>query len=381
VTDVLITGGNGFVGRHLVEALQARGDRVRVLALPEEDTAWLQERGVAVHRGDIRDPATLTAPMRDAEGVLHLAAMMDVWRPLEDYRAVNVTGTANVCNAALRAGVGRLVHMSSSSVYGVVRGGPVTEEFPLRPFPDPYPVTKAEGDALVQRLIAVGLPAVIVRPDQIFGPGDRLHFGRLADRLRAGRGIVVGSGANTLPLLYVSDAVRGLLLALDHESAVGQAYNITNDRPLTQEGFYRAIAEDVGGRAPRVHVPLAILDLAARIAERTATMSRSPHRPPVTRLGVSFLGTNARFSIGKARRALGYGPRVDLREGIRLTAAWYRDQLGDSGIPPHESEEDAQDDDQRGRDRDRRQLGHRGGDRTGARPAWGQGRAGGAPRR
>ena len=200
--DVLVTGGNGFVGRHVVEALLDRGERVRVLALPGEDASWLEERGVAVHRGDICRRETLTVPMQGVEAVLHLAAMMDVWRPLRDYVAVNVAGTENVCRAALAAGVRRLVHMSSSSVYGMDWDVRVEENFALSPFPDPYPLSKAEGDTLVQRMIAEdGLPATIIRPDQIFGPGDRLHFGRTADRLRAGRAIVVGRGDNALPLV------------------------------------------------------------------------------------------------------------------------------------------------------------------------------------
>ena len=131
MSDVLVTGGNGFVGRHAVAALQERGDRVRVLALPGEDTGWLEARGVAVRWGDIRQADTLVAPMQGMDEVLHLAAMMDVWRPIEDYHAGNVTGTENVCRAALAAGVRRFVHMSSSSVYGVELGRAADESFPL----------------------------------------------------------------------------------------------------------------------------------------------------------------------------------------------------------------------------------------------------------
>jgi nucleoside-diphosphate-sugar epimerase len=323
--EVLVTGGNGFVGRHVVSALQARGDSVRALALPTEDTRWLEERGVAVHRGDVRHRDALVAPTEGVDGVLHLAAMMDVWRPMEDYHAVNVTGTENVCRAALAAGAPRVVHMSSSSVYGVALGRAADEGCPLTPFPDPYPITKAAADLLVQRMIAEDrLPAVIVRPDQIFGPGDHLHFGQMADRLRAGRGIVVGSGDNALPFVYVSDAVQGLLLALDHERALGRTYNITNDRPLTQQQLLYAIAHEIGGRAPRLHVPYRPLYVAGYIAERLTTLTRSSRRPPITRLGVAFFGTDNRYVIDKARRELGYAPQVSLREGVRLAAAWYR---------------------------------------------------------
>jgi nucleoside-diphosphate-sugar epimerase len=321
--EILVTGGNGFVGHHLVAALLARGDRVRVLALPGEDTSRLEERGVAVYRGDICRPETLTAPLRGVEAVFHLAAMMDVWRPMRDYVAVNVTGTKNVCNAALAVGIRRLVHMSSSSVYGMTWNMPVDERFPLAPFDDPYPITKAEGDQLVDRMvIEQGLPATIIRPDQIFGPGDRLHFGRMADRVRAGTAIIVGRGDNALPLVYVSDIVQGLLLGLDHDDAVGEAFNITNDEPLTQQELFAAIAGEIGAKPPRVHVPYHALYAAAYAAERIGSIKRTL-RPPFTRLGVAFSGTDMRFSIDKARTRLGYAPRVSLREGIRRAAAWH----------------------------------------------------------
>jgi nucleoside-diphosphate-sugar epimerase len=322
--ELLITGGNGLLGRHLVAALQDRGDAVRVLVLPAEDSSWLDRRGLAVHRGDVRRPETLAVLTRGVDAVLHLAGMMGVWRPLDDYQAVNVTGTENVCRAALGAGA-RVVHVSSWTVYGMALGEPARESFPLRPFREPYAITKAAGDLVVQRMIADdGLAAVIIRPGTFFGPGDRLHFGRIADRLRAGRGIIVGPGDNALPLVYVTDVVQGILLALDHERAAGQAYNITNDRPLTQKQLMHAIARELGTGPPRLHVPYHALYAAGYAAERLAKVTRSSRRPPVTRLGVAFFGTDNRYSIDKARRELGYAPRVALREGIRLTANWYR---------------------------------------------------------
>jgi nucleoside-diphosphate-sugar epimerase len=326
--EILVTGGNGFVGHHVVRALLDRGDRVRILALPDEDVHELHERGVTVHRGDICRQETLRKPMEGAEAVLHLAAMMHVWRPLGDYLAVNVTGTKNVCEAALATGIRRFVHMSSSSVYGMAWGLPVDEGFELSPFRDPYPVSKAMSDKMVQRMIAEeGLPAVIIRPDQIFGPSDRLHFGETADRLHAGRGIIVGRGDNLLPLIYVDDAVQGLLLALDHRRAVGQAFNITNDQPLTQLEFLQAIAHEIDARPHWLHIPYRGLYLAAYAAERLASAKGGWRRPPITRLGVAFLGSDVRYSNGKARQQLGYAPQVPLRDGVRLAASWYRQDL------------------------------------------------------
>jgi nucleoside-diphosphate-sugar epimerase len=323
--DILITGGNGLLGRHLVGALNLRGDRVRVLVLPTEDTRWLREQGVAIHSGDIRRPETLTASMRGVGAVFHLAGLMEAWRPMTDYRAVNVTGTENVCRAALTEGVSRIIHVSSWTVYGMSLGEPVREDFLLRPFNEPYASTKAAGDLAVQRMIVdEHLPAVIIRPGNFFGPGDHLHFARIAGRLSAGRGVIVGSGDNALPFVYVTDVVQGLLLALDHENAVGQAYNITSDRPLTQQQLLSAIAHEIGASVPRVHIPYHALYAAGYLAEHLTMVTGASCPPIVTRRGVKLFGTDNRHAIDKARRELGYAPRVELREGVRLAAAWYQ---------------------------------------------------------
>jgi nucleoside-diphosphate-sugar epimerase len=322
--EVLITGGNGLLGRHTIAALRERGDSVRVLALRGEDASALEERGVPVHRGDIRTPETLPPAMNGVDAVLHLAGMMGVWRPMADYHAVNVTGAENVCRAALAEGA-RVVHVSSWTVYGMNLGAAADERFPFDPFREPYAVTKAAGDEVVQRMIAEDkLPAVIIRPGTFFGPGDQLHFGRMADRLRAGKGVIVGKGDNALPFVYVTDVVQGLLLALDSESALGHAYNITNDRPLTQEQLLRAIAAEVGGSPPRVHIPYRPLYAAGYLAEKVSMATRSTSQPIVTRLGVKLFGTDNRHAIDRARRELGFEPRVDLEEGVRLAARWYR---------------------------------------------------------
>lgn len=282
---------------------------------------------MAIYSGDIRQPEALIEPMRGAECVFHLAAMMGVWRPMGDYYAVNVTGTENVCRAALEARVRRLVHISSWTVYGMNLDRAATEDQPLEPLNEPYAATKAEGDRLVQRLIAKeGLPAVIIRPGTFFGPGDRLHFGRIADRLRTGRWITVGAGRNALPFVYVSDVVQGLLLASSTERAVGQAYNITTDRPMTQQDAWRAIAEGIGAKPPRVRVPYHAMFAAGYVAEQVAKITRAQNQPIVTRLGVMLFGGDNRHSVEKARRELGYVPQVPLRDGVRLAADWYRRQ-------------------------------------------------------
>ena len=333
MTEILVTGGSGFLGRQVVKALRKRSESVRVLALPGEDTISLEIQGVDVYRGDIRDPQAVVAAMNGVEGVLHLAGMMGLWRPIEDYRAVNVTGTENVCRAALAEGA-RVVHVSSWTVYGMGLGEPVREDRPLRPLREPYAMTKAEGDLSVQRMIAEDqLRAVIIRPGTIFGPGSTLNFGRIADRLLAGRWIIVGSGRNALPLVYASDVVRGLLHALDEPHALGEAYNIGNDHSLSQREFLTAVAREIGARPPRIRVPYRALYSVAYVAERLAEATRSTREPVVTRHGVNLFGTDNRHAIDKARRELGYAPQVPLTQGIRLAASWYGQLADAAGVP------------------------------------------------
>jgi nucleoside-diphosphate-sugar epimerase len=324
--EILVTGATGFLAHHLIPALQARGHTVRGLVLPSEDATWLENRGVAIYPGDVRDPETLRDPMRGVDGVVHMAALMATWAPMSVHRAVHVTGTENVCRAALAADVERLVHLSSAITYTPGQQTPIREDFAQDPLHEPHAVTKAEGDKLVQRMIArEDLPAVIIRPEAMFGAYDRINFRRLADRLRAGKGIIIGSGRNAVPFVYVTDVVQGLMLALQHPRASGQAYNITNDDTMTAEEFLRAIAQEVGGKPPRVRVPYRAMYGAATVAEWIATATK--REPLVTRHGVQMFGSHNPLSIDKARRELGYEPKVPLREGIRLAGSWYRENV------------------------------------------------------
>jgi nucleoside-diphosphate-sugar epimerase len=320
---VLVTGATGLLGGHLIKELQQRREQIRALVLPLENVDKLIAQGVEVVRGDITDAKTLGPAVKDIEIIFHLAGMMGVWRPLADYRLVNVTGSANLYQAAQQAGVRRYVHTSSHTVYGLGHGRWLTEHDALRPDPDPYSLTKAEGDRLMRRLMLTSpVETVLLRPGTFFGPGDRLHFGRMAQKMKAGKGVIVGRGDNALPFCYVTDVVQGFLLAAYHEQAPGNVYNITNDHPLTQQEMFEAIADAVGGKHPTRHLPYWPIYFGSIVAEQVvARLTRT--RPLVTQLGAMMFGTDNRHSIEKARRELGYEPKVDLRDGIQLAAEWF----------------------------------------------------------
>lgn len=320
---VLITGATGLLGGHLIKELQQRGEDIRALVLPVENADKLEKQGVEVVRGDITDASTLKPAVQDVELIFHLAGMMGVWRPISDYRLVNVTGSENLYKAAQKAGVRRYVHTSSHTVYGLGYGRFLTENDALRPDPDPYSITKAEGDRLMRRLMLNSeVETVILRPGTFFGPGDRLHFGRMAQKMKDGKGVIIGKGDNALPFCYVTDVVQGFLLAAYHDNAPGNVYNITNDRPLTQLEMFNAIADAVNGIRPTRHLPYMPIYYGSIVAEKV--VARVAHtKPIVTQLGAMMFGSDNKHSVEKARRELGYEPKVDLRTGITLAAEWF----------------------------------------------------------
>ncbi|WP_165423569.1 NAD-dependent epimerase/dehydratase family protein [Ktedonosporobacter rubrisoli] len=321
---VLITGATGLLGGHLIKELQDRGEDIRALVLPVENADSLLKRGVEVVRGDITDASSLGPAVKDVELIFHLAGMMGVWRPLADYRLVNVSGSENLYKAAQKAKVRRFVHTSSHTIYGLGYGRFMTENDPLRPDPDPYSLTKAEADRLIRRLMLTSdMETVILRPGTFFGPGDRLHFGRMAQKVKDGKGLILGRGDNALPFCYVTDIVQGFLLAAYHKNAPGNAYNITNDRPLTQQEMFDAIADAVGGVRPTLHLPYLPIFYGATVAEWVFNTAHVNFKPPATQLGALMFGSDNKHSIAKARRELGFEPKVSLREGIKLAAEWF----------------------------------------------------------
>jgi len=307
----------------LIKELHQRGEQLRALVLPVENAEKLVAQGVEVVRGDITDAKTLGPAVKNVDLIFHLAGMMGVWRPLADYHLVNVTGSENLYKAAQAAGVRRYVHTSSHTVYGLGHGRYMNEHDPLRPDPDPYSLTKAAGDRLIRRLMLTSdMETVIVRPGTFFGPEDHLHFERMAQKMKAGKGVIIGSGYNALPFCYVTDVVQGFLLAAYHDQAPGNTYNITNDRPLTQLEMFNAIADAVGGVRPTLHLPYLPIYYGSIVAEKAvARLTRT--KPIVTQLGAMMFGTDNRHSIEKARKELSYEPKVDLRDGIELAAAWF----------------------------------------------------------
>ena len=322
----LLTGATGLLGGALATLLLERGQPVRALLQPGEDADRFTRAGLEICRGDLRDPASLRRAVDGIDVVLHCAARTGPWGPQADYDAVNVVGLGHLLLSAQQAAVRRIVHVSSVTVHGNDLRGHGDETSPLRAEPNPYNRSKIAGERMVERLVrTTGAPITVVRPGWIYGAGDRSSFGRIVETVRRGQMVQIGRGANHLPLIYVTDAARGVLLAADAPAGVGRTYVLVNDEPVTQERYLATIARELGVAAPRRRIPYRLAIAMAALAERAQGMLHPESPPPLTRFGVTMLGGDTRFSIERARTDLGFRPEIGVDEGVRRGIAWHED--------------------------------------------------------
>lgn len=322
---VLVTGATGFIGSHLLDTLVERGDEVRILARCGEDVKRLAQAGVKVYCGDLTDRPSVEAAVDGVERVLHCAARTGPWGSQVEYEIANVHGLKTLVEAAMAADVRRIVHVSSITVHGLDVGGTADETAPLRGGYDPYSRSKVAGEQLLQQLIRdKGVPVSIVRPGLVYGSRDTNSFGRFARLVEQGKMVIIGSGNNHLPLIYVRDVVQGILLASEADQAIGRAYLLVDDEPVTQRDYFNAIARELGVPPPRRHIPYRLALALSATAEAVGHLTRMKQPPPLMRFGLKQIAGENRFMIDRARSELGFVPQVSLAEGVREGIVWYR---------------------------------------------------------
>ncbi|WP_445366947.1 NAD-dependent 4,6-dehydratase LegB [Methylomonas sp. BW4-1] len=310
MNKVLVTGADGFIGSHLVEMLAASGFQVRALTQYNsfnswgwlEEAAWKNE--IEVICGDVRDPQFCRIACRDIDVVFHLAALIAIpysYQAPDSYVDTNIRGTLNICQAARDNGVKRLIHTSTSEVYGTAQYVPIDEKHPLQP-QSPYSASKIAADAMAMSFFnAFNLPVTIARPFNTYGPRQsaRAVIPTIITQIAAGKKrIQLGDVSPTRDFNYVEDTCRGFIALAESAQAIGETVNIGSN-------FEISVGETLN----------LIKSIMASDVEFLVDEQRlRPEKSEVNRLWCDN---------SKIKQLTGFAPQVTLEEGLRRTVAWF----------------------------------------------------------
>ena len=320
---ILVTGGAGALGGQLVNRLVRLGHRVRLLDCNEPGVGVLPSTAIDFAQSDIRDAAAIDAAVAGQDVVFHVAALFRSDKHSDRaFFDVNVGGTQNVLEACRRHGVARVVYTSTAGVHGHIERPPADENHPLRTR-DPYQQSKLEGERLACSFFARGLPGAAVRPTGIYGPGDTRLL-KLFRAIARRRFAMLGRGKALYHLTYIDDVVDGMICAAEHPSAVGEVFLLAGPECVSVATFVESIALALDVPVPRLRLPLWPFRLAAPICQYVCRMIGV--EPPLYPRRLEFFTDDRSFDAGKARRMLGWEPRIGVDEGVALTAAWYRER-------------------------------------------------------
>ena len=324
-----MTGGGGFLGRHIARMLLERGDQVVVLgrnrypeveALGADGLVW----DLSVDTGPLEEQ------LRGVDVVFHTAAKAGVWGPRDAFWSINVQGTERILQAALAAGVLRFVHTSSPSCTfdggDVVNGTVETCPYPSH-FEAVYPESKAEAERRVLAANGDQIATTALRPHLIWGPGDPHLLPRLVERAAKGRLAVVGDGTNLVGLTYVENAAAAHVQAADAlaigSANAGRAYFITDPEPVVLWDWVNEFLERVGGVRVSRRVPLRLARVVGWALELVWSACRLRGEPPMTRFVAAQLATSHTYDLSAARRDFGYAPLVSPAEGLDRAVAYF----------------------------------------------------------
>ena len=313
---VLVTGATGFTGGHLARSLAFAGHSVR--ALVREPSRISHDCVV----GDLRDKDALARAVAGVDVVYNIAAIYrQAGLPADTYQAVNAAAVATLIEESARAGVARVVHCSTVGVHGDIEHPPADEDAPLRPG-DVYQRTKVEGERLARDAAErCGIDVTIARPTGIYGPGDRRLLKLFRNTVR--RFPTLGRGEIYYHLTYIDDLVAGLRLCGEHPAAANRTYILAGGDVTTLNELTTLIAASAGVKPQRLHLPAWPFWIAGAICE--AICVPLGVEPPIYRRRVDFFTKSRAFDIARARREIGYAPKVGLKEGIDRTLTWYRE--------------------------------------------------------
>jgi acetylornithine/succinyldiaminopimelate/putrescine aminotransferase/nucleoside-diphosphate-sugar epimerase len=327
----LVTGASGFIGGRLAQRLVAEGRQVRCLVRASSDTSALERLGVEIAVGDLTDQRSLARAVEGCNHVFHCGALVTDWATTQEITQTNVQGTRNLLEACAGAAVERFVHFSSTDVYGHpnANGAATEETHTAGAFSNWYAQSKLLAEAEVRRAEAErSLQTVILRPATVYGPGSREVVGAIARAIRSRQMLLVGGGRAVAGLCYVDNLIDAAVLALRHEAAPAQAFNVSDGLDVTWRQFTDGLAEGLGCARVRWSMPYWAasglgfsLEHGYRLLRSTTGLSAPPL---LSRQAVQVLGRDQDFSNRRVRETLGWEPRVDYATGLRETVEWLR---------------------------------------------------------
>lgn len=315
--SAFVTGGSGFIGRRLIARLRSDRWNVRALARSDRSAAAVSELDAEPARGDLSDTAAIEAGARDCEVAFHLAAHLGQWGKREEFERDNVQGTANALEGCRAAGLRRFVHCGTEAA--LLAGDPlinVDETAPLRPDSKAlYCSTKAKAELLVREASGDGFETVVLRPRLVWGPGDTTLLPEIVAAVEAGRFAWIGGGGHLTATTHVENVVEGLMVAAER-GAPGEAYFVTDGEPVVFRAFLSELISSQGVEPPTRSLPRPLAAALAPAAEGAWRFLHLGGEPPLTRLSYWLSAQECTIDISKARRDLGYEPRVDRGEEL-----------------------------------------------------------------
>lgn len=319
----LVTGGSGFTGENLVKSLLKNNIEVRVLARSTSKVDVIKKQGAEIIIGDITNRDSVFKAVKGTDKVFNIAAAYrEVNLPAKAYWDVNFKGTKNIIDACLKYEVSRFVHCSTIGVVSSVKNPPANETAPYSPG-DVYQESKCAAEKEVLRYVKdKKLPASVVRPCAIYGPGD-LRLLKIFRMIAHKKFYMIGNGNVFYHMVYIKDLVSGFILASEKKGAIGEVFIIGGEQYTTLNKLSQIIACEFDVKLSNLHLPLLPVEILSAIIEYIYKPLRK--KPPLYRRRVAFFKKNRAFDISKAKRILGYKPEFDLKTGIHLTAKWYID--------------------------------------------------------
>ncbi|WP_172194639.1 NAD-dependent epimerase/dehydratase family protein [Saccharibacillus qingshengii] len=331
---VLVTGATGFLGGRLARSLVEDGHEVTGLGRGEEAGRRLERDGIRFIRTELGDAEAVNRAVSGGFDIaLHCGAHSASWGRDADFWTANVTGTANIAQACLLAGVSRLVHVSTPSLCfgtGERLGVRETDPLPAKQI-SAYARTKLLAEREIDRARRAGLRTLVIRPRALYGPGDRSILPRLIEANRQTGVPFIGGGRALIDLTYVDDAVQALkLAAFAPNETPGSLYHVSGGAPIAFEDAAERLFAKLERPLRIKKLPFAAAYAAASVMETAARLRPSGGEPMLTRALVGMLGSSQTLDIGAAREKLGYKPLVGIEEGLDRFVEWYKAQEGGS---------------------------------------------------